>query len=88
MVATYIIEYTLFHTHGLLLLYLVREETVDTANLVSLAISTGGGQTLVRLPLFVVYLVFLAHIVQGLRDSVRQDADTDPPSSAVKPASR
>jgi hypothetical protein len=49
MILTYAIEYALFHTHGRFVLYFNDTETVM---LLSTVISTGGGQTLTRLPLF------------------------------------
>ena len=73
MVLTYIIEYALFHTHGLLVVYLVPTDTVKIAHLLSKVISTGGGQTLVRLPLFILYLLLMANIVAGLRSGSPRD---------------
>lgn len=64
MVLTYIVEYALFRTHGQYLRYLIQ---TDTTQHLSRVLSTNAGQTLVRLPLFGLYIALLAGIGLGLR---------------------
>jgi hypothetical protein len=64
MGSTYITEYALFPSHGQFLQYLLDSRAVaDWSN----ALSTQGGQTLVRMPLFAFYLATMTAIARDLR---------------------
>jgi hypothetical protein len=59
---TYIVEYSLFRSHGALAVQIWPRSPLLTS--VAMRISTSGGQTLVRLPLFVALCAVFSRIVR------------------------